>query len=109
MFRMRSDLQDLRKKEIVTDLSKFMDKKIRVKFVGGRECTGILKGYDQYSNLVLDSTLEYSRDPDGESRGLECEAHSLGLVIARGTSIILVCPMEGMEQIPNPFMNATDE
>lgn len=33
-----------KKKESILDLSKYLDKAIRVKFQGGREASGILKG-----------------------------------------------------------------
>ncbi len=38
-----------------------MDKKITVKFTGGREVTGTLKGYDALMNLVLDDVEEVMR------------------------------------------------
>jgi small nuclear ribonucleoprotein (snRNP)-like protein len=44
-----------------------MDKKICVKFTGGREVTGTLKGYDALMNLVLD-------DVDEVVRGMFCSA-----------------------------------
>lgn len=28
----------------------------------------------------------------------------LGLVVCRGTSVVLVCPVDGMEAIANPFL-----
>ena len=34
-----------KKKESILDLSKYLDKEIRVKFQGGREAQGVLKGY----------------------------------------------------------------
>ena len=49
------------KKENILDLSKYMDKRITVKFNGGRECTGTLKGYDALMNLVLDEVQEVVR------------------------------------------------
>lgn len=33
----------------------------RVKFAGGREVDGILKGFDKLDNLVLDDCVEYLR------------------------------------------------
>jgi hypothetical protein len=33
-----------RRKENIVDLNKYIDKRIRVKFNGGRECSGLLKG-----------------------------------------------------------------
>ena len=29
---------------------------------------------------------------------------NLGLVICRGTTVILICPMDGYEEISNPFI-----
>ena len=43
------------------DLAPHVDKKIRVKFVGGREVVGVLKGADPICNLVLDDTIEIIR------------------------------------------------
>lgn len=50
-----------------------MDKEIRVKFQGGREVIGVLKGYDQLQNLVLDEVRE---EPSGEQSwwwGFACD------------------------------------
>lgn len=49
------------KKENILDLAKYMDKEITVKFNGGREVTGTLKGYDALMNLVLDDVKETVR------------------------------------------------
>lgn len=46
-------------KESVIDLSGYVDKKVRVKFVGGREVSGLLKGADPICNMVLDEVTEY--------------------------------------------------
>ena len=80
-----------------------MDKPIRVKFQGGREATGVLKGFDPLLNLVLDGTTEYLRDPDDPFK-LSDDTRPLGLVVCRGTSVVLVCPVDGMEAIANPFL-----
>uniref|UniRef100_A0A673TT20 LSM7 homolog, U6 small nuclear RNA and mRNA degradation associated n=1 Tax=Suricata suricatta TaxID=37032 RepID=A0A673TT20_SURSU len=53
--------KEKKKKESILDLSKYIDKTIRVKFQGGREASGILKGFDPLLNLVLDGTVEYMR------------------------------------------------
>ena len=44
------------------DLAKYVDTKVRVRFQGGREVEGVLKGYDKLDNLVLDDCIEYMRD-----------------------------------------------
>lgn len=53
--------KERKKKESIVDLSRYLEKIIRVKFAGGREVSGILKGYDPLVNLVLDNTTEYLR------------------------------------------------
>lgn len=89
------------------DLSKYVEKEIRVKFQGGREVTGVLKGYDPLLNIVIDNTIEYLRDPDDPFR-LTDETRSLGLVVCRGTGVIVVSPQHGIESIPNPFIQHND-
>ncbi|OTB07355.1 hypothetical protein M426DRAFT_30263, partial [Hypoxylon sp. CI-4A] len=78
------------KKENILDLSKYTDKRITVKFNGGREVTGTLKGYDALMNLVLDDVQEEA-------------TRSLGLVVARGTLLVVISPVDGSEEIENPF------
>ncbi|CAJ0867772.1 19089_t:CDS:2 [Entrophospora sp. SA101] len=67
-----------------------------------RKIIGSLKGYDQLLNLVLDETEELLRDP--EDNRLSNETRSLGLVVCRGPAVILISPVDGMEEIPNPFL-----
>ncbi|KAI9847421.1 MAG: Sm-like protein lsm7 [Thelocarpon superellum] len=86
------------KKENILDLGKYMDKEVTVKFNGGREVVGTLKGYDQLMNLVLDDVKEVLRDDDGNE-----SSRSLGLVVARGTLLVLISPVDGSEEIANPF------
>jgi U6 snRNA-associated Sm-like protein LSm7 len=82
--------------------------------------TGILKGYDQLLNLVLDEVEE-------EVQGTymchypcrillmmvilaEPQVHtrSLGLTVLRGPTITLLSPVDGLEEIANPFMAAQE-
>lgn len=92
------------KKENILDLSKYMDKEITVKFNGGREVVGTLKGYDQLMNLVLDDVKEVMRDDEGNE-----SSRPLGLIVARGTLLVLISPVDGSEEIANPFVQAEDE
>lgn len=82
--------EEPKKKESILDLHKLKDKKIIVKYQGGREVVGKLIGYDNLQNLVLDDCVD--RDD-----------RNLGLVVCRGTAIILISPFEGTHQIDNPF------
>lgn len=88
---------DKPKREAILDLSKYVNERIRVKFTGGREVTGVLKGYDQLLNLVLDEVEEQLSEPSPRTR-------ALGLVVLRGPTITLLSPVDGFEEIANPFM-----
>ncbi|KIP03462.1 hypothetical protein PHLGIDRAFT_110821 [Phlebiopsis gigantea 11061_1 CR5-6] len=80
---------DKPKREAILDLSKYVNERIRVKFTGGREVTGVLKGFDQLLNLVLDDVPT---------------SRPLGLVVLRGPTITLLSPVDGFEEIANPFL-----
>ncbi|KXZ56380.1 hypothetical protein GPECTOR_1g337 [Gonium pectorale] len=95
-------------KESAVDLAKFVDKGVRVKLAGGREVQGILKGYDQLLNLVLDEAVEYLRDPE-DPLTVTDETRTLGLLVCRGTAVMLVAPSTGMEEIANPFLQAKED
>lgn len=93
------------KKESILDLSKFVDKGVKVKMTGGREVTGTLKGYDQLLNLVLDDAVEHLRDPADHARQHESgKTRKLGLAVSRGTSVMCVGPLDGLEEVENPFV-----
>ncbi|KAF4342535.1 small nuclear ribonucleo [Fusarium beomiforme] len=108
------------KKENILDLGKYMDKQITVKFNGGREVKGTLKGYDALMNLVLDDVHEvvrasllllYALTTNTETTDDEGNesTRSLGLVVVRGTLLVLVSPVDGSEEIANPFVQAEDD
>jgi len=91
------------KKESILDLNKYIDKNVNVKFNGGREATGILKGWDPLVNLVLDEAIEHIRDPE-DPYIITNETRKLGLVVCRGSAVMLISPLEGTEEISNPFI-----
>ncbi|EGG17734.1 LSM domain-containing protein [Cavenderia fasciculata] len=95
------------KKESILDLQKFLGKGISVKFTGGREVQGILKGYDPLVNITLDQCEEYIRDPQ-DPLNVTNEKRYLGLVVCRGSSVMMVCPMEGCEEIDNPYLDQVE-
>ncbi|KAI5956408.1 lsm7 [Candida jiufengensis] len=91
------------KREAILDLNKYKDQEIRVRFVGGRQVTGILKGFDQLMNLVLEDVKEQIRDPEDEDV-LTDKTRDLGLVVVRCTSLLTISPVNGSEIIDNPFV-----
>ncbi|BFZ54162.1 U6 snRNP-associated protein Lsm7 [Savitreella phatthalungensis] len=86
------------KKEQILDLNKYQDKRVRVKFVGGREATGTLKGFDTLMNLVLDDVEEDTSEINAAA------PRKLGLVVVRGPTLVLIAPVDGSEEIANPFV-----
>jgi U6 snRNA-associated Sm-like protein LSm7 len=90
------------KKENILELNKYIDKQVTVKFTGGREVIGTLKGFDTLVNLVLDECQELLRDPEDPSK-ITSETRYLGLVVCRGSALMLIHPTDGTEPIDNPF------
>ncbi|GAA5918900.1 hypothetical protein JCM6882_003370 [Rhodosporidiobolus microsporus] len=97
--------EDRPKREAILDLSKYVDKQIRVKFTGGREVVGVLKGYDQLLNLVMDDLEEVLRDPETGAPVVPPSTRALGLAVLRGTSLVVISPVDGSEEIANPFQS----
>ena len=66
------------------DLKKYMDKQLSIKMNGNRRVKGVLIGYDQFLNLVLDNAA--SEDDDGET--------PIGMIVIRGNGIIQLQSLE---------------
>jgi len=43
------------------ELKKFMDKRIHLRINGGRQVEGTLCGFDPFMNLVLDDSIEFTK------------------------------------------------
>ena len=82
--------RNLAKRSSIIDLTEYIDQKIHVKFLGGREVVGILKGADPVCNLVLDDTVELLRDSN-DNAVVTSESRKLGIVIARGQTVLSIC------------------
>ncbi|KAG8803731.1 Sm-like protein lsm7 [Serendipita sp. 398] len=57
---------------------------------------GILKGFDQLLNLVLDQVEE-------EQSEIQQTSRVLGLAVVRGPTVTLITPADGYEEIADPF------
>ena len=62
------------------DLRKYMDKRLDIRMNAGRRVTGVLRGYDQFMNLVL----EESTETIGKDEKID-----LGTIMMRGNSVVL--------------------
>ncbi|KAH8921233.1 U6 snRNA-associated Sm-like protein LSm7 [Atractiella rhizophila] len=94
---------DKPQRQAIIDLQKHVGKKMRVKFVGGREVIGILRGFDQLLNLVMDDVEEIITDPENPELTRQ---RQLGLAVLRGTTVMVINPAEGFGEISNPFVQA---
>ena len=66
------------------DLRKFMDLRVDLRMNGDRRIIGIMKGYDQYMNIVLDEAKEI---PKVKGSGEKDQKRELGMIVIRGASI----------------------
>mmetsp|Transcript_29310 Transcript_29310/g.24202 ORF Transcript_29310/g.24202 Transcript_29310/m.24202 type:complete len:88 (+) Transcript_29310:32-295(+) len=62
------------------DLRRFMEKRIDVKLNANRHVVGVVRGYDQFMNLVLDNAVELVS---------RTEKREIGMVVIRGNSILM--------------------
>ena len=72
-------------KAVGPDLRRYMDKKLAIRLNANRRVSGILRGFDQFMNLVLEDTVEEVSST---------EKNELGMVVIRGNSVILIEPLE---------------
>ncbi|KAK2958592.1 putative U6 snRNA-associated protein [Blattamonas nauphoetae] len=87
----------------IPDYQSLMGKKIHVKLVGGRESEGILRGYDQTGNVILDDCTEFLRDPR-DATVLTDKTRKLGTTVVRSQNVITIYDAESAIEIPNPFL-----
>eukprot|EP00873_Tetraselmis_striata_P013599 jgi/Tetstr1/433863/TSEL_023045.t1 len=66
------------------ELKKFMDRKISVTLNANRHVTGVMRGFDQFMNIVLDNAIDERMKSD------------IGMVVVRGNSIVTI---EALEKI----------
>lgn len=83
-----------KKREAILDLSKYVGQRMRVSFTGGRVVVGTLKGYDGLLNLVMDDLVEEATVDQAERQ--------LGLAVLRGTSLVVLSPVDGSVATPLP-------
>ena len=64
------------------ELKKFMDRKLSVTMNANRQVTGVLRGFDQFMNIVLDQAVD------------DKEKEEIGMIVIRGASIVLLESLE---------------
>jgi len=66
------------------DLRKFMDLRVDLRLNAGRHVAGVLKGYDQFLNIVLDNAIEIT-----STGGKAEQKRELGTIVIRGNSVVM--------------------
>ena len=64
-------------------LDESINKKVLIKLKGGKTITGMLQGFDQHMNLLLDQSEEIPSDGDSKT---------LGTIVVRGDNVIMISP-----------------
>lgn len=64
-------------------LERSLNKKINLLLKDGRTLTGILTGFDDYMNMVLNDTEEVFNE----------EKKRLGMVVLRGNNVVSIAPL----------------
>ena len=86
-------------KDSIIEFTYLIEKEVIIKFIGGREVEGLLKGYDKVGNLILDNVIEYiNRDND-----IEVKTRKLGCLFARGPNITAIFPKNNFIELENPY------
>jgi small nuclear ribonucleoprotein G len=62
------------------DLKKYVEKRVSLKLNANRKVLGILRGFDQFMNLVLEDAEEVSLDSNNSKT-------KMGMIVIRGSSI----------------------
>lgn len=62
------------------DLGKYMDKRLDIRLNADRRIVGVLRGFDQFMNLVLEDCNEFVKAD---------EKNPIGTVMIRGNSVVL--------------------
>ena len=86
------------------DLKNYIDRRIQINLNGNRKLIGKLKGYDPFMNIVLENTINISKNSSGVAEEEKSEKEekikenqTLGTVMIRGNSIIY---WECLDKIP---------
>ncbi len=64
-------------------LSESIGKVVLIKLKGGKVIRGVLQGFDQHMNLLLENSEELLENG---------ETNSLGTIVVRGDNVILISP-----------------
>lgn len=74
-------------------IDKCINAKVWIIMRGNTEFTGILKGFDDFVNLVLEDVIEYTYD----EKGIRHESRIESSILLNGNAVTLIVPGSGPE------------
>jgi U6 snRNA-associated Sm-like protein LSm5 len=74
-------------------IDKCINAKVWIIMRGNTEFTGILKGYDDFVNLVLEDVTEYTYDEEGERHSTNISSS----ILLNGNAVTFIVPGSGPE------------
>jgi len=79
------------------ELTKYLDKSLSIKLINNRSVSGILRGYDQFMNIVLEDAndttpiqLTGNKAVDAQRQIEKEENKIIGQCVIRGNSILMI-------------------
>ncbi|KAG9396372.1 LSM domain [Carpediemonas membranifera] len=81
----------MQQSDCAINFASYVDKAVLIKCSGGRKISGVVKSFDDLSNVVLQDADELidTTSADGE---VSTRHRKLGVVVIRGQTITDVCP-----------------
>ncbi|TID15420.1 hypothetical protein CANINC_004385 [Pichia inconspicua] len=84
----------------IIDLEPILNKEVNISIMSGRNVRGILTGYDQLMNVVIENATITT--PETISSSGQEEIHELRKVVVIGRLILCFEPLDGYQILPNP-------
>ena len=92
------------KKECIMNLAGYIGKIVSIEVIGGRVIKGVLRGFDETSNLALDDAFEYIPSSFGGVSEFHKGKRTLGFIFVRGQTVMTIYAEEFAKEIANPFV-----
>jgi U6 snRNA-associated Sm-like protein LSm7 len=92
------------KKECIMNLAEYAGKIVSIEIVGGRVIKGVLRGYDETSNIALDDAFEYIPSAFESVHQFHKGKRALGFIFIRGQTVMTIYAEDSAKEITNPFV-----
>eukprot|EP01055_Gregarina_sp_Pseudo9_P005174 Gregarina_sp_Pseudo_9__5173@NODE_556_length_2587_cov_18_504317_g525_i0_p3_GENE_NODE_556_length_2587_cov_18_504317_g525_i0NODE_556_length_2587_cov_18_504317_g525_i0_p3_ORF_typecomplete_len112_score31_77LSM/PF01423_22/1_7e15SMATX/PF14438_6/0_0098DUF150_C/PF17384_2/0_11DUF150_C/PF17384_2/1_6e03_NODE_556_length_2587_cov_18_504317_g525_i022112546 len=73
-----------------------------------KEITGVLRGFDDFVNMVLDDVTEYTWEPSADGKSLEARVEQREAILLNGSNVAILVPC-GEAPDPKLYHNINGE